>query len=57
MYCPEIAIAAKDISMPPDSKTIKTPIAKIPIPALLLPRSNRFSRDKKEGFREVMNIE
>jgi hypothetical protein len=51
IYCPEIAIAVKDISIPPESKTIKTPIAIIPITALLLPRSNRFSRDKKEEFR------
>jgi hypothetical protein len=57
MYWPDMAIAVKDISMPPERRTTKTPIAKIPKLALLFPRSSKFSKDKKEGFKDVTKIE
>jgi len=57
MYCPAIAIAVKDTSIPPDNRIIKNPMAKMPIPALLFIRSNKFSRVRKEGLIEAIIVE
>jgi hypothetical protein len=57
MYCPAIAIAVNETSIPPDRRTMKTPIARMAIPALLLIRSNRFSIARKEGLILVMIAE
>ena len=57
MYCPAIAIAVNETSMPPESRTINTPIASIPIPALLFRRSKIFSSVRNCGLIAVITME
>ena len=54
VYSEMVATAAKDMSIPPLISTRRTPMAKIPEKAVLLRRSNKFSRVKKLGFMLVM---
>lgn len=56
-YWPEMAMAANETSIPPQRRTIKTPTAKIAVPAPDLIRSNIFSRVKNEGLIAVTKLE
>ena len=54
VYSEMVATAAKDMSIPPEISTSKTPIARIPENAVLFKRSNRFSKVKKFGLMVVI---
>ena len=50
LYCHAMAMAGKEMSMPPESSPTKNAMARIGIPELLLIRSNIFSMVRKEGL-------
>lgn len=56
VYSEMVAIAAKDISIPPEISTRRTPIAKIPVKEVLFNRSNIFSKVKKLGLMIVIKV-
>ncbi len=47
-------MAVKDTSMPPDTITISTPIAKMPVTMMLRKRSKRLAIVKKVGLMRPM---
>jgi len=55
VYSDMVATAAKDMSIPPEISTSRTPIARIPENAVLFNKSNRFSKVKKFGLMVVIN--
>ncbi len=55
-YSAMVAVAAKEMSIPPDMRTKSTPIAMMPVKALLLRMSNAFSRVRKFGLIAVMTM-
>jgi hypothetical protein len=53
-YSAMVAVAAKEMSIPPEINTKRTPVARIPMNALLFSRSKAFSSVKKFGLILVM---
>lgn len=53
-YSLTVAMAANEISIPPEIRTKRVPTAMIPTKELLLSRSNIFSAVRKLGFTEVI---
>ena len=53
-YMAKMAMAVKDTSMPPDTITISTPMAKMPMTIPLRSRSNTLPTVKNTGLRMPM---